>query len=200
MEHREELVAQQFPERHYAGTLHAAGSAAGAGAAEAGQHQQEPYLEAPRHEVLGNVAGGGLYGNGLEHRGAQGLHRLAVVVEVERERAAQGYRGDAAQEQPQFLVLPDVAPAPLDEQQVEQREVDAADEHEGYCNPLDGGRLEMADACVVRREPARGDGRKGVAHGVKAVHARKEEARGAGYGKEQVDRPNPVGRSGNARM
>ena len=80
-----------------------------------------------------------------------------------------------------------------------QRELGARNQHEDDADQLNGGAVEVADAGVVGREAAEGDGREAVADGVEQAHAGQPVGGGAGDGEAEVDVPQGLGGFGDAR-
>ena len=123
-----------------------------------------------------------------------------IGVDVDQaDEAVDGHHGEDDQVHLPFRVFRvGRAVAALQGQKV-QRELGAGNQHEDDADQLDGGAVEVADAGVVGRKAAEGDGGEAVADGVEQAHAGQPVGGGAGDGEAEIDVPQGLGRFGDAR-
>ena len=147
---------------------------------EARVRQQRDHMKQRSADALAlglRMRGQLLVGNHIEMRG-----------EIETGHENQRETKDGNQVPTQFLVAPNHIET-LVEQKMIHREVDARQQHEQDAHIFDITRLEITDARLMRAETARGDGRHGVANGIKGVHRSKAVGNGAKQCQDDVNNP-----------
>ena len=77
-------------------------------------------------------------------------------------------------------------------------EVEAADQHEDDGDRIDGGTVEVCEACVMRADAREADGRHHVHDGVFPFHACQMVGDRAGDGDAEIDDVERLGRVGDA--
>ena len=194
VENAPKVTDQAFAQQYRPHMLDAAGGRAGAAAHEHDDNEYNLGKGGPEHIVVGHISRGGHQRHHLEHRvgdGVQIQHPTRPDHQIHHDQARGHHRGHRVA--PQLLTAPHCLQIPPQGGE-EQGKVDTGEEHKDDDNPVDDQAVVCADAGVLDREAAGGDGGKGVDHRVVQGHSGKAQAEHLRRGQADVDGVEDLGR------